>query len=115
MPKALLPSDDVPFSHTPHAHVAPRRSFITRRRWTVDSGASVNVVSSIETLDQIDPAIPSIIITTMDGNVVKSEAAGPCSVRVVNPFNRKVSIIHLKRAYYVAGAAFNLFSIQGGQ
>jgi hypothetical protein len=30
-------------------------------------------------------------------------------------FTRKVSIIHLKCAYYVAGAAFNLLSVQDGQ
>ena len=47
--------------------------------------------------------------------MVKSEAAGPVSVRVVNHFTRKVSIIHLKCAYYVTGAAFNLFSVQDGQ
>ena len=123
--KSLLSTGDTPLSHATRGNVAPRlvlaahssasRSSLTRRRWVVDSGASISVVSSIETLDRIDPTIPSVLITTADGTVVRSAAAGPCSVSVINPFTRKVSVIRLPCAYYVPGAAFNLFSVQGGQ
>ena len=97
------------------AHSSASRSLLTRRRWIVDSGASIHIVSSLDTLDKIDSTIPSVLVTTADGTVVKSEAAGPCSVTVINPLTRVAFIIHLKCAYYVPGAAFNLLSVQNVQ
>ena len=121
-PETLLPSDDTPFLPNSQVHVAPRlmlvahnaasRSLLTRRRWIIDSGASVSIVSSATTLDFVDPTIPQIVVTTMDGTKVKSEAAGPCSIQVVNPITRVVSILKLPCVYFLPGAAYNLLSVQ---
>jgi hypothetical protein len=116
LPAEISEQFDRPSSHVAPclvlaAHSSASRSLLTRRRWIVDSGASINIISSLDTLDNIDPEIPSVLVTTMDG----SEAAGPYSVSVINPLTRVAFIIHLKCAYYVAGAAFNLLSVQNVQ
>ena len=120
LPAEISEQFDRPSSHVAPclvlaAHSSASRSLLTRRRWIVDSGASIHIVSSLDTLDKIDSTIPSVLVTTADGTVVKSEAAGPCSVTVINPLTRVAFIIHLKCAYYVPGAAFNLLSVQNVQ
>jgi hypothetical protein len=81
----------------------------------VDSGATVTIVSTPELLERVDWTVPSIAIKTMDGTIVGSAAAGPCSIRVIDPRTRVSRSIILQLAYYEPGAAFNLFSVQVAQ
>ena len=41
--------------------------------------------------------------------------AGPCVIRVIDPRTRVCRTITLPTAYYVPGAAFNLFAVQAAQ
>ena len=70
-------------------------------KWIVDSGASVNIVMSTTLLDYVDPNIAHISVCSMSGDVVKSTAAGPCTIQVINPLTGVFSAIYLPCVYVI--------------
>ncbi len=76
----------------------------TPTRWIVDSGASVHIVSSPLLLDRIDTLIAPIHISTMTGAIAQSAAAGPCTIRVIDPVTGVASYITLTCAYFIPDA-----------
>ncbi len=72
-------------------------------------------MSTPELSERIDLNVQSIAIKTVDGTIVRSAAAGPCSISVIDPRTRVSRTITLRLAYYVPGAAFNLFAVQAAQ
>jgi hypothetical protein len=97
------------------ANCVDTRAFLTTQSWIIDSGATVTIVSHIHLLAAIDTIIAPIAIKTMNGVMVKSAAAGPCVIRVIDPHTRVCRTINLPMAYYVPGAEFNLFTVQAAQ
>jgi hypothetical protein len=88
---------------------------LTSHSWIVDSGATVTIVSNLNLLKFVDHNIAPISIKTMTGAIVKSSAAGPCIIPVIDPRTRACKFIHIKLAYFVPGVAFNLFAVQDAQ
>ena len=72
-------------------------------------------MSTPELLERIDLTVPSIAIKTVEGTIVRSAAADSCSIRVIDPRTQVSRTIILRLAYYVPGAAFNLFAVQAAQ
>jgi hypothetical protein len=117
-PPILLDTSDVTH-HAPKlvfaAHRGESQNLSLSYRWLVDFGATATIVSTPALLERVDLTFPSIAIKTMDGTIVRSAAAGPCSIRVIDPRTRVSRSIILRLAYYVPGAAFNLFAVQAAQ
>ena len=91
------------------------RVSLSMHSWIVDSGATVTIVSQRHLLTTIDSTTAPIVIKTMNGVLVHSAAAGPCEIQVIDPRTGVCRLIHLPIAYYVPGAAFNLFAVQAAQ
>ena len=82
------------------------------RQWIIDSGASVHIVASPLLLDVVDSSIPPIRILTITGVIVRSTAAGPCTIPVLDPVSGNSTLLRLTCAYYIPEAAFNLLAVQ---
>ncbi len=106
--------DDDPMFHAPKlaliSQVADHHA--SARHWIIDSGASVHIVASPLLLDVVDPSIPPIRIITITGVVVRSTAAGQCTIPVLDPVTGNSTLLRLLCAYYVPEAAFNLLAVQ---